>query len=57
MIRTHYDNLQVTRNAVMQSSALPTKSRRNTIYNKFDGAQEEAERVMKILNVAYAIPL
>lgn len=56
MIRTHYDNLQVTRNAtdVVIRAAYKSLAQKNHP-DKFDGRREEAERIMKILNEAYAV--
>ena len=56
MIRTHYDNLQVTRNAseVVIRAAYKSLAQKNHP-DKFNGRGEEAERVMKILNEAYAV--
>jgi hypothetical protein len=56
MIRTHYDNLQVTRNAseVVIRAAYKSLAQKNHP-DKFDGRRDEAERVMKILNEAYAV--
>ncbi len=56
MIRTHYENLQVTRNASDVVIRAAYKSLAQKYHpDKFDGTQEDAERVMKILNEAYAI--
>ncbi len=56
MIRTHYDNLQVTRNAseVVIRAAYKSLAQKNHP-DKFDGGRDEAERIMKILNEAYAV--
>jgi len=56
MIRTHYDNLQVTRNAseVVIRVAYKGLAQKNHP-DKFDGRRDEAERIMKILNEAYAV--
>ena len=56
MARTHYDNLQVTRIAseVVIRAAYKSLAQKNHP-DKFDGRRDEAERVMKILNEAYAV--
>jgi curved DNA-binding protein CbpA len=56
MIRTHYDNLQVTRNAseVVIRAAYKSLAQKNHP-DKFDGGRDEAERIMRILNEAYAV--
>jgi curved DNA-binding protein CbpA len=56
MIRTHYDNLQVTRNAseVVIRAAYKSLAQKNHP-DKFDGGRDEAERIMKILNEAYTV--
>lgn len=56
MIRTHYDNLQVARNAseVVIRAAYKSLAQKNHP-DKFDGRRDEAERIMKILNEAYAV--
>ena len=56
MIRTHYENLQVTRNAsdiVIRAAYKGLAQKYHP--DKFDGTRAEAERVMKILNEAYAV--
>src|SRR5260221_2071847 len=56
MIRTHYDNLQVSRNATDIVIRAAYKGLAQKYHpDKFDGAQAESERVMKILNDAYAV--
>jgi len=56
MIRTHYDNLQVTRNATDVVIRAAYKGLAQKYHpDKFVGARAEAERVMKILNEAYAV--
>lgn len=56
MIRTHYETLQVTRTASDAVIRAAYKSLAQNFHpDKFDGAREEAERVMKLLNSAYAI--
>jgi DnaJ-class molecular chaperone len=54
-IHTHYDNLKVARNAPASVIKAAHKALCQTYHpDKFPGNKEEAERIMKIVNVSYA---
>ena len=54
--KTHYDNLQVSPNASEVVVRAAYKSLAQKYHpDKFDGSPSEAERVMKIINEAYAV--
>ncbi len=56
MIRTHYDSLQVSRHATDLVIRAAYKGLAQKYHpDKYDGAQGDAQRIMKILNEAYAI--
>jgi len=53
-IHTHYDNLKVARNAPISVIKAAHKALCQTYHpDKFQGSNEEAERIMKIVNVSY----
>lgn len=55
-IRTHYDNLKVTRDAPVSVIRAAYKALCQTFHpDKFQGSTEEAERVIKLVNASYAI--
>lgn len=54
--RTHYDNLKVTRDAPVSVIKAAYKALCQTFHpDKFQGSNEEAERVMKLVNASYAV--
>jgi curved DNA-binding protein CbpA len=54
-IHTHYDNLKVARNAPISVIKAAHKALCQTYHpDKFQGSNEEAERIMKIVNASYA---
>jgi len=55
-IRTHYDNLKVTRDAPVSVIKAAYKALCQTFHpDKFQGSSEEAERVIKLVNTSYAV--
>ena len=55
-IRTHYDNLKVARNAPVSVIKAAYKALCQTYHpDKFQGSNEEAERIMKIVNASYVV--
>ncbi len=55
-IRTHYDNLKVTRDAPISVIRAAYKALCQSFHpDKFQGGNEEAERVMKLVNASYAV--
>ncbi len=55
-IRTHYDNLKVTRDAPVSVIRAAYKALCQTFHpDKFQGSPEEAERVIKLVNASYAV--
>ncbi|MGZ5007726.1 MAG: J domain-containing protein [Methylobacter sp.] len=55
-IRTHYDNLKVTRDAPASVIRAAYKALCQTFHpDKFQGDREEAERVIKLVNTSYAV--
>jgi curved DNA-binding protein CbpA len=55
-IRTHYDNLKVTRDAPVSVIRAAYKALCQTFHpDKFQGSIEEAERVIKLVNTSYAV--
>lgn len=55
-IRTHYDNLKVTRDAPPSVIKAAYKALCQTFHpDKFQGSREEAERVIKLVNRSYAV--
>ena len=55
-IRTHYDNLKVTRDAPASVIRAAYKALCQTFHpDKFQGSTEEAERVIKLVNASYAV--
>ncbi len=55
-IRTHYDNLKVTRDAPVSVIRAAYKALCQTYHpDKFQGSTEEAERVIKLVNASYAV--
>jgi TPR repeat protein len=55
-IRTHYDNLKVTRDAPVSVIKAAYKALCQTFHpDKFQGSNEEAERVMRLVNASYAV--
>jgi len=55
-IRTHYDNLKVTRDAPASVIKAAYKALCQTFHpDKFQGSTEEAERVIRLVNVSYAV--
>ncbi|MGZ4976418.1 MAG: J domain-containing protein [Methylobacter sp.] len=55
-IRTHYDNLKVTRDAPVSVIRAAYKALCQTFHpDKFQGSSEEAERVIKLVNTSYAV--
>ncbi|TAK62727.1 J domain-containing protein [Methylobacter sp.] len=55
-IRTHYDNLKVTRDAPVSVIRAAYKALCQTFHpDKFQGSSEEAERVIKLVNASYAV--
>jgi curved DNA-binding protein CbpA len=53
-IHTHYDNLKVARNAPISVIKAAHKALCQTYHpDKFQGSNEEAERIMKIVNASY----
>ncbi len=55
-IRTHYDNLKVTRDAPVSVIKAAYRALCQTFHpDKFQGSTEEAERVIKLVNASYAI--
>jgi len=55
-IRTHYDNLKVTRDAPVSVIRAAYKALCQTFHpDKFQGSNEEAERVIKLVNIAYSV--
>jgi curved DNA-binding protein CbpA len=56
IIRTHYDNLKVTRDAPPSVIKAAYKALCQTFHpDKFQGSREEAERVIKLVNRSYAV--
>ena len=54
--RTHYDNLKVTRDAPASVIRAAYKALCQTFHpDKFQGSNEEAERVIKLVNASYAV--
>jgi curved DNA-binding protein CbpA len=55
-IRTHYDNLKVTRDAPISVIRAAYKALCQTYHpDKFQGSNEEAERVIKLVNASFAV--
>jgi DnaJ-class molecular chaperone len=55
-IRTHYDNLKVARNAPDSVIKAAYKALSQTYHpDKFQGSNEEAERIMKLINASYEV--
>jgi curved DNA-binding protein CbpA len=55
-IRTHYDNLKVTRDAPVSVIKAAYKALCQTFHpDKFQGSSEEAERVIRLVNASYAV--
>ena len=55
-IRTHYDNLKVTRDAPAAVIRAAYKALCQTYHpDKFQGSSEEGERVIKLVNASYAV--
>ena len=55
-IRTHYDNLKVTRDAPTPVIRAAYKALCQTFHpDKFQGSPEEAERIIKLVNASYAV--
>jgi len=55
-VRTHYDNLKVTRDAPVSVIRAAYKALCQTFHpDKFQGSTEEAERVIKLVNASYAV--
>jgi DnaJ-class molecular chaperone len=55
-MHTHYDNLKVARNAPPEIIRAAYKVLSQKYHpDKYDGKRESAERVMKIINAAYAV--
>ncbi len=55
-IRTHYDNLKVTRDAPVSVIKAAYKALCQTFHpDKFQGSIEEAERVIRLVNTSYAV--
>jgi len=55
-LRTHYDNLHVTRDASVEVIRAAYRTQVNKYHpDKYTGSKREAERITKILNEAYAI--
>ncbi len=55
-IRTHYDNLKVTRDAPTSVIKAAYKALCQTFHpDKFQGSAEEAERVIRLVNTSYAV--
>ncbi|MCX7093126.1 MAG: J domain-containing protein [Methylobacter sp.] len=55
-VRTHYDNLKVTRDAPVTVIKAAYKALCQTFHpDKFQGNSEEAERVIKLVNRSYAV--
>ncbi|PPK73319.1 Sel1 repeat-containing protein [Methylobacter tundripaludum] len=55
-IRTHYDNLKVTRDAPISVIRAAYKALCQTFHpDKFQGSNEEAERIIKLVNASYAV--
>lgn len=55
-IRTHYDNLKVTRDAPVSVIKAAYKALCQTFHpDKFQGDNEEAERIFKLVNASYAV--
>ena len=56
MPRTHYENLKVAENAPVSVIKVAYKALCQTYHpDKFEGSPEEAHRIMKIINKAYAV--
>ncbi len=56
MPKTHYENLKVTENAPVSVIKVAYKALCQTYHpDKFEGSPEEAHRIMKIINKAYAV--
>lgn len=54
--RTHYDNLKVTRDAPVSVIKAAYKALCQTFHpDKFQGDNEEAERVIRLVNASYAV--
>ncbi|MGR9014619.1 MAG: J domain-containing protein [Gammaproteobacteria bacterium] len=54
--RTHYDNLKVTKDAPASVIRAAYKALCQTFHpDKFQGSNEEAERVMRLVNASYAV--
>ena len=54
--RTHYDNLKVTKDAPASVIRAAYKALCQTFHpDKFQGSNEEAERVIKLVNASYAV--
>lgn len=55
-IRTHYDNLKVTRDAPISVIRAAYKALCQSFHpDKFQGSNEEAERIIKLVNASYAV--
>jgi DnaJ-class molecular chaperone len=55
-IHTHYDNLKVARNAPVSVIKAAYKALSQTYHpDKFQGNNEEAERITKLINTSYAV--
>jgi TPR repeat protein len=55
-MRTHYDNLKVTRDAPISVIRAAYKALCQTFHpDKFQGSNEEAERIIKLVNASYAV--
>jgi TPR repeat protein len=55
-IRTHYDNLKVTRDAPVSVIKAAYRALCQTFHpDKFQGSPEEADRVIKLVNASYAV--
>lgn len=55
-IRTHYDNLKVTRDAPASVIKAAYKALCQTFHpDKFQGSIEEAERIIRLVNASYAV--
>ena len=54
--RTHYDNLKVARNAPDSVIKAAYKALCQTYHpDKYQGSNEEAERIIKIVNASYVV--
>ncbi len=55
-MRTHYDNLKVTRDAPISVIRAAYKALCQTFHpDKFQGSNEEAERIIKLVNASYGV--